>query len=309
MISLRPTNRWACALTSLVCLLILFIFWFFLVFRAGIDTCDWPNKVYMHKPIPKTIHRIWDSGPIPDRFKGNWDNCKRINPGYNVTLWNNEDIENLISTHYPWFLPFYKAYPYHMEQLDAGRYFIIYHYGGVYIDMDVDCKLPFDEIFKKTGQDFEVMIGGGLPVGLATSFFVAKALHPFMRFMVMGLQESLGWYISPYWSVMASTGPVYIYVNYLKYPCKDDIFVLAPHLHKKVYMVHEHAGTWHRWDGPIYVWIDRHLKYVFLTIAFLLTLLACFYYRRRMAKNGHPDYGSSPKANGAGNEKLVNGYQ
>ena len=223
------------------------------------------------KSIPKFIHRIWNSGPIPDRFKGNWEHCQQINPGYNTKLWNDSAIESLIKNHYPWFMPVYRSYPYHMERLDAGRYFIVYHYGGVYIDMDVDCKVPFNEIFKNTSREkpFEVMIGGGLPLGLATSFFAATPKHPFMHNLIHHLNASSGWYITPYWSVMASTGPVFIYRRYLGYACKHQIYVLAPDLHKNVYMVHEHAGTWHRWDGPIYVWIDRHLRYV-IGGAFLL---------------------------------------
>ena len=253
------------------------------------------------KSIPKYIHRIWNSGPIPDRFKGNWEHCQKVNPGYNTTLWDDAAIESLIQKHYPWFMPVYRSYPYHMERLDAGRYFIVYHYGGVYIDMDVDCKVPFNDIFKNTSREkpFEVMIGGGLPFGLATSFFAATPKHPFMHSLIHHLNTSLGWYLTPYWSVMASTGPLYIYRKYLEYACKDQIFVLAPHLHKNVYMVHEHAGTWHRWDGPIWVWIDRHLRYViwggFLLVIAVIALVVVLrtrnksYRYRYLGKSGNPN--------------------
>ena len=229
------------------------------------------------KSIPKHIHRMWRSGHIPDRFKGNWVHCQEVNPAYNVTLWDDAATESLIQKHYPWFMPVYRSYPYTVERLDAGRYFIIYHYGGIYIDMDVDCKVPFDEIFKNTSREkpFEVMIGEGLPLGLTNSFFAATPKHPFMHSMIYHLSTSLGWYLTPYWSVMASTGTLYISKIYLRYACKDQIHVLAADLHKKVYMVHEHAGHWHRWDGPIYVWIDRHLRYVMWGgILFIVAVIA-----------------------------------
>ena len=227
------------------------------------------------KSIPKYIHRIWNSGPIPDRFKGNWVNCQKVNPGYNTTLWDDAAIESLIQNHYPWFMPVYRSYPYHMERLDAARYFIVYHYGGIYIDMDVDCKVPFNEILKNASREkpFEVMTGGGLPLGIATSFFAAPMKHPFMLSLIHHLGTAQGWYLTPYLSVMASTGPVYIYREYLGYACKDQIYVLAPHLHKNIYMVHEHAGTWHQWDGPIYVWIDRHLRYVIWGVPLLVIVV------------------------------------
>lgn len=38
--------------------------------------------------------------------------------------------------HYPWFLPTYVAYPYSIQRVDVLRYFLLHHYGGIYIDLD-----------------------------------------------------------------------------------------------------------------------------------------------------------------------------
>jgi mannosyltransferase OCH1-like enzyme len=37
---------------------------------------------------------------------------------------------------YPWFLDTYDGYPYPVQRTDAIRYFLIRHFGGVYIDLD-----------------------------------------------------------------------------------------------------------------------------------------------------------------------------
>lgn len=47
---------------------------------------------------------------------------------------------------YPWFLPVYDAYPEHIMRVDAFRYFMLYHFGGVYIDMDFECLRPLDPL-------------------------------------------------------------------------------------------------------------------------------------------------------------------
>ena len=276
----------------LLVLIGLFVGSMFLLSGPRRELCDQPtlSPPAAGKSIPKRIHRMWRSGHIPDRFKGNWAHCKEVNPTYNVTLWDDAATEALIQKHYPWFMPVYRSYPYTVERLDAGRYFIIYHYGGIYIDMDVDCKVPFDEIFKNISREkpFEVMIGEGLPVGLTNSFFAAAPKHPFMHSMIHHLNTSLGWYLTPYWSVMLSTGTLYITKIYFKYACKDQIHILDADLHKKVYMVHEHAGHWHRWDGPIYVWIDRHLRYVMwggiLFIVAVITLVVVLRTRNRSCR-------------------------
>ena len=41
---------------------------------------------------------------------------------------------------YSSFLPVYESYPYNIQRVDAARYFILYHFGGVYLDLDIGCK-------------------------------------------------------------------------------------------------------------------------------------------------------------------------
>jgi len=37
----------------------------------------------------------------------------------------------------PWFLPTYDNYPYNIQRVDSSRYFLLYQYGGMYVDMDI----------------------------------------------------------------------------------------------------------------------------------------------------------------------------
>ncbi len=46
--------------------------------------------------------------------------------------------------HYPWFLPTYLSYPYTIQRVDVLRYFILHHYGGIYIDLDMGCRHRLD---------------------------------------------------------------------------------------------------------------------------------------------------------------------
>ena len=40
------------------------------------------------------------------------------------------------SCRYEWFLETWDAYPYNIERADAIRYFVLHHYGGIYLDLD-----------------------------------------------------------------------------------------------------------------------------------------------------------------------------
>lgn len=48
-------------------------------------------------------------------------------------FWTDDNIRQLIQKQYPWFLDTFDEYPYPIQRVDAGRYFILYHYGGVYL--------------------------------------------------------------------------------------------------------------------------------------------------------------------------------
>ena len=51
----------------------------------------------------------------------------------------------MIKNHYPWFLDTYNNYKYKIQKIDAIRPFILYHYGGMYVDLDYECFKPFDD--------------------------------------------------------------------------------------------------------------------------------------------------------------------
>ena len=42
----------------------------------------------------------------------------------------------LIVARYPWFLETYDGYPYPIQRADSIRYFVLHHFGGIYIDLD-----------------------------------------------------------------------------------------------------------------------------------------------------------------------------
>jgi mannosyltransferase OCH1-like enzyme len=37
---------------------------------------------------------------------------------------------------YPWFLETFDGYVYPIQRADAIRYFVLHHFGGIYIDLD-----------------------------------------------------------------------------------------------------------------------------------------------------------------------------
>jgi mannosyltransferase OCH1-like enzyme len=53
-----------------------------------------------------------------------------------LQLWTEKESRDFIETEYPWFLRTYDGYRYPVQRVDAVRYFIMLHYGGIYMDLD-----------------------------------------------------------------------------------------------------------------------------------------------------------------------------
>ncbi len=91
--------------------------------------------------IPKIFHQIWhDWGkghPNPSALYQGWTEARlKLHPGWVEKLWRIEDSRAFIAEFYPWFLPTYDGYDKPIKRVDALRYFILDHFGGVYVDMD-----------------------------------------------------------------------------------------------------------------------------------------------------------------------------
>eukprot|EP01122_Echinamoeba_exundans_P003843 TRINITY_DN1389_c1_g1_i1.p1 TRINITY_DN1389_c1_g1~~TRINITY_DN1389_c1_g1_i1.p1 ORF type:complete len:280 (-),score=46.03 TRINITY_DN1389_c1_g1_i1:166-1005(-) len=98
--------------------------------------------------IPKQLHQICVSGPetLSDNYRSWQQTWIKAHPQWQYTLWSHQEIEELIATHYSWFLPFYLAYPHWTQRFDVAKYFILHHFGGVYVDMAMRCVRPLDDL-------------------------------------------------------------------------------------------------------------------------------------------------------------------
>jgi len=98
--------------------------------------------------IPKIIHQT----AMSDKSKWHpvWEKCQKTwienFPDYEYMMWTDEDSEEFIRDEYPWFYKTYMGYDRNIKRIDAIRYFILYHYGGIYADMDFECLKNFEHL-------------------------------------------------------------------------------------------------------------------------------------------------------------------
>jgi UDP:flavonoid glycosyltransferase YjiC (YdhE family) len=98
--------------------------------------------------IPHIIHHTWKDEQIPDHFRAWYDSWHIYHPDWQFRLWTDDDCRDLIVDHYAWFLPIYDAYTDQIKRVDAARYFILHHYGGVYVDLDYEALRPLEPLLE-----------------------------------------------------------------------------------------------------------------------------------------------------------------
>ena len=93
----------------------------------------------------KWIHQTWKTQKVPEHLQKQVDSWKELNPDYHYKLWDDRECLAFVQREYPQFLKTYLALPQPVMRADMFRYLVVYHYGGVYCDIDTWCCQPIDK--------------------------------------------------------------------------------------------------------------------------------------------------------------------
>ena len=98
--------------------------------------------------IPKIIHYCWfGDKPLPKSDEKCVASWKKYLPDYEIKRWDESNFDvNAI----PYTREAYAACKYAFVS-DYARFWILYHYGGVYFDTDVEVIRPIDDIINRGG--------------------------------------------------------------------------------------------------------------------------------------------------------------
>lgn len=96
--------------------------------------------------IPKIIHYCWfGNGPLPKLAHKCIASWKKYLPDYEIKEWNETNFDvNIL----PYTREAYAAHKYAFVS-DYARFWILYNYGGIYFDTDVEIIKPLDELLIK----------------------------------------------------------------------------------------------------------------------------------------------------------------
>lgn len=140
----------------------------------------------MTAPVPRALHQIWVGGAVPDVLAGYADGWRRLHPGWGYRLWGDDDLGWLENREV--FDQARRIVPGHAVgqfRADVARYELLWHYGGVYVDLDFEPRLPIDDLLD--GGPFAVEEAPGY---LANGLIGVPPGHPAMRRAIDRLPRS-----------------------------------------------------------------------------------------------------------------------
>lgn len=103
--------------------------------------------------FPRHIHFIWYQGieSAPAEIRNNPVEWGRMNPGWRINFWDSGALTRFIRSHYKAYWPAWEALPSVIKKCDFARVLILFHFGGVYADMDLKPFRPLDD-FLNAGE-------------------------------------------------------------------------------------------------------------------------------------------------------------
>ena len=223
--------------------------------------------------IPKIIIQTWKNKNIPSKYKPLQQGLIEKNPDYKYVFMTDEDIDAFLKSNYPEYYTTFNKLPVLIQKIDFFRYIAIYHYGGFYFDLDMQCLeplddallkhntiIPVDDRFSQSKKDLnrQWMEYKGENILLGQYAFGAVKHSPFMKFLVDNIHTNIDSIITYYdtrvknnvsnfeYFVYSTTGPDYVSFMYKNYYKKWEVFILEHPIRQYFgkYARHRYFGTW-----------------------------------------------------------------
>jgi len=222
--------------------------------------------------IPKIIHQTYKDHDIPPRWRAGQQAVKDLHPDWEYMFWTDTSALSFITSHYPAHLHAFTSYKYPIQRVDALRYFLLHHYGGIYLDLDISPSRPLDPLLS-----YPAFACRTKPTGISNDALGSVPQHQFWGHVIDSLDAyNRNWLVS-YITVMYSTGPLFLSVIWVEYLSAlrsksansrgaiemDRVRLLVnddekPGGDSYGYFYNVMGGSWHGPDVDAVFWMGRH---------------------------------------------------
>jgi mannosyltransferase OCH1-like enzyme len=158
------------------------------------DIYRYENVSFSKIRIPRLIHQTYKTHDIPSFWNSTVNSVIEMNKNdFKYRRWSDIEIDKFVKQYEPkFYYKTYKNYRYQIQRVDSFRYVLMYHIGGIYIDMDNGCNRPFkDLVVALESLDPDAVHLTALPrspkFGVDNDFLISSVNHPFYRQLISRL--------------------------------------------------------------------------------------------------------------------------
>ena len=228
--------------------------------------------------IPKIIHYCWfGHKTLPKSAQKCIASWKRYFPDYEIYEWNetNFDVNTI-----PFTQEAYERKKYAFVS-DYARFWILYHYGGLYFDTDVQVIRPMDDVLARGAfmgiEKSHIFLGINPGLGLATVpntmlYETILNYYAHLHFVDTNGKQIPGTIVKHTTDVLTDLGfvcedrmqqilDVWIYPNDWFNPLDDATGRLT--ITDNTRSIHHYSKTWVDNYSPLRIWITRWLHRIF----------------------------------------------
>lgn len=225
--------------------------------------------------IPKIIHQTWKDTVIPEHLKAYVQSWKTLHPDWEYILWTDEMNRAFLSLNFPEFLKVYDNYHAAIQKVDAVRYFILRKMGGLFVDLDFECRKNMVPLL-----DNAAFVAGMEPPAhaqthkkeyiISNAFMASTAEHEFIQRICQELERNdyMKYREEPGFNlILDCAGPFMLSRLYNNFDKKELVKIVShellyplvkneqsgkPDLHKRLneqhtqdaYAIHHYWGSW-----------------------------------------------------------------
>jgi len=176
------------------------------------------KSVYRQEPTYRgRIFHTWKTCALPDGLERCVRSFALQNPHASMEFYDDQQCHEFVQREFPWFYETYLAYSPGILRADIWRVLVLYRYGGVYADVDVECLRPLNELLEAVGHDsWELLLTRDHPMhernlfgGQAmwmNDFMIAKPRARFLKRAIDAFVAQGGGNHPP-WAAVMRTGP------------------------------------------------------------------------------------------------------
>ncbi|KAJ5761202.1 hypothetical protein N7520_008358 [Penicillium odoratum] len=236
------------------------------LFRPQVNFFEQEDRTNGSSYIPRILHQTAPTDIIPDKWTASQESCQRSYQDFEYKLWTDESTRAFLSIHYPWFVDVWDNYPFPIQRADSLRYFVLYHYGGIYLDMDTWCNnsVPIDKIESDAVTEY-ALFKSTTPTGITNDFMITSAKHPIYAAAIAKLPAyndfSRTWARwQPYCAIMISAGPMFLTMVVKDYLLQQTSLSfrnlgVVNQTELSPYLTDLESGSWHTADTNILMWL------------------------------------------------------